>query len=116
MTRSTSPGPDLVVRDAVTRRTLAHADRGWPGLTVLVRHHGAFCYIAAELPGYRDPSLIGRLRYQGSPDHWTIAIYKVSSETYSEGELPTGMGPLTGTPEQGLDHTLGFWAGPPLRN
>src|SRR5512144_2702964 len=110
MAHSTTPAPDRAVREATTERIFAHARRGWPGLPVVVRHHGAFCYIAAELPGYPEPSLIGRLRYQGSPDHWTVAIYKASSETYSETEVPTGMSPLTGTPEQGLDHTLGFWA------
>lgn len=29
---------------------------------------------------------------------------------------PHRHGPLAGTPEQDLDHTLGFWAGPPLRD
>jgi hypothetical protein len=115
MARSTSLAPEPAVRDAVTQRILDHARSGWPGLTVLVRHQGAFCYIAADLPGYRESSLIGRLRYQGSPDHWTIAIYKASSESYSEAELPTCMGPRIGTPEEGIDHTLGFWAGPPTR-
>jgi hypothetical protein len=116
MTRSASLILDQEVRDTTTERIFAHARRGWPGLPVLVRHHGAFCYIAAELPGYREPSLIGRLRYQGPPDRWIIAIYKASSETYREAELPTGMGPLTVTPEQGLDHALAFWVGPPLHS
>ena len=42
-----------------------------------------------------------RLRYQGHIDRWKIAIYKYSSETYTEAELPTSFGPRTGTPEQG---------------
>jgi hypothetical protein len=41
-----------------------------------------------------------RLRYQGSADRWLT--------TYSEDELPTRFGPTIGTPEQGMDHTLGF--------
>lgn len=52
---------------------------------------------------------------QGDADHWTIAIYRASKEDWSEDELPTRFGRTTGTPEQGLDHTLGFWIGPPAR-
>ena len=60
-----------------------------------------------------------RLRYQGSADRWLIAIYKATSESWSESELPTHFGPTfgptIGTPEQGMGHALGFWIGPPKR-
>ena len=62
--------------------------------------------------GRRDPTLILRLRYQGSADRWAIGIYKASSGQYSESELPGSFGPATGTPEQGLDDTFILDAGP----
>jgi hypothetical protein len=60
-----------------------------------------------------EPFTVLRLRCQGSADRWLIAIYKASTETFSERELPTRFGPTTGTPEEGMNHTLGFWVGPP---
>jgi len=126
MARSTGPRPDQATRDAVTERIFAHARKNWPGIEVLVRHSGAFCYVAvvrrpparwwrrpASGAGEREPFPVLRLRYQGSADRWLIAIYKASSETFSENELPTRFGPTIGTPEQGMDHTLGFWVGTP---
>lgn len=105
--------PDQQTRTAVTQRLHAHVKRGWPRLgELVVRHRGQFCYVAAVLPGHRDPSPILRLRYQGSADRWAIAIYLASSDRYSESELPTSFGPKTGTPEQGIDHTLVLYAGP----
>jgi hypothetical protein len=59
----------------------------------------------------RSPFL--RLRWTGSPDEWAIGIYKATTETYSENEFPWSYGPLTGTPEQGIDETLALYAGPP---
>jgi hypothetical protein len=41
-----------------------------------------------------------RLRYQGHIDHWKIAIYKYSTEAYTEAELPTSLGPCTGPPKK----------------
>jgi len=126
MAQSPGPRPDRATRDAVTERIFAHARKNWPGIEVLVRHSGVFCYVAVvERPparwwrrstpkaGEREPFTVLRLRYQGSADRWLIAIYKASSETFSEDELPTRFGPTIGTPEQGMDHTLGFWIGPP---
>ena len=128
MARSTGPRPDQATKDAVTERIFAHARKHWPDTEVLVRHSGAFCYVAVvERPRTRrwarlfsvgtaperEPFPALRPRYQGSADRWLIAIYKASTESYSENELPTRFGPTTGTPEQGMDHTLGFWVGPP---
>jgi len=31
-----------------------------------VRDRGRYCYVSALLPGYREPTPILRLRYQGS--------------------------------------------------
>jgi len=126
MARSTGPRPDQATKDAVTERIFAHARKNWPGAEVFVRHSGAFCYVAVvERPRIRrwrpfsaqagepGPFTVLRLRYQGSADRWLIAIYKASTETFSESELPTRFGPTIGTPEEGMDHTLGFWVGPP---
>jgi hypothetical protein len=55
---------------------------------------------------------ISCLRWTGSPDDWAIGIYKGSTEQYSENEFPWSSGPLTGTPEQGIDETLALYAGP----
>ena len=99
--------PDQQARTAVTRRIIAHVRRGWPRLgEPIVRHRGRFCYVSAQLPGYREPAPILRLRYQGSADRWTIGIYLASSGQYTESELPASFGPKTGTPEEGVDDTF----------
>jgi hypothetical protein len=114
---SVPQAPDQEARNAVTRRIIAHVTAGWPRLgEPLVRHRGQYCYVAALLPGHREPTPILRLRYQGSPDHWAIGIYKASSGQYSENDLPGSFGPATGTPEQGIDDTLILYAGPPTGN
>lgn len=105
--------PDQPTRTAVTERIIAHVQRGWPHLGQPVVHHrGQFCYVAAILPGRREPTPILRLRYQGSADRWNIAIYLASDDRYTENELPGAFGPKTGTPEQGIDHTFILYAGP----
>jgi hypothetical protein len=127
MAKSTGPRPDQDVRDAVTERILAHARKHWPGTEVLVRHSGVFCYIAvvenATPRGWRlfrigteperEPFTALRLRYRGDADHWLVGIYKASTESFGEDELPTSFGPLITTPEQAMDHVLGFWVHPP---
>jgi hypothetical protein len=77
-----------------------------------VHHRGQFCYVAALLPGYREPTPILRLRYQGSADHWAIGIYLASNGQYTESELPASFGHKTGTPEEGIDDTFILYAGP----
>jgi hypothetical protein len=77
-----------------------------------VRHRGRFCYVAALLPGHREPTPILRPRYQGSADRWAIGIYLASSGQYTESELPASFGPKTGTPEEGVDNTFILYAGP----
>jgi hypothetical protein len=110
---SVPQSPDPQTRNAVTRRITDHAARRWPRLgEPLVRHRGQYCYVAALLPGHHEPTPILRLRYQGSPDEWAIGIYKASTGQYSENELPGSFGPITGTPEQGIDETFILYAGP----
>ena len=110
----TVPGtPDPQTRSAVTQRIIAHVTRGWPHLgEPVVRHRGQFCYVAAVLPGHREPTPILRLRYQGSADRWAIGIYLASTGQYTESELPASFGPTTDTPEQGADDTFILYAGP----
>lgn len=106
--------PDQQTRNAVTRRIIAHVTAGWPRLgEPLVRYRGQYCYVAALLPGHHEPTPVLRLRYQGSADHWAIAIYKASTGQYTESELPGSFGPATGTPEQGIDDTFILYAGGP---
>jgi len=53
------------------------------------------------------------MRWQGSPDEWAIDIYKATTGQYGENEFLRSYGPLTGTPQQGIDETLARYAGPP---
>ena len=109
--------PDQQTRNAVTQRIIAHVTAGWPRLgEPLVRHRGQYCYVAALLPGHREPTPILRLRYHGSADDWAIGIYKASTGQYSENELPAALGGATGTPEQGIDETFILYAGPRTGN
>ncbi len=109
-----APSPQTCT--AVTARIIAHVNQGWPQLgKPVVTYRGRFCYVAARLPGHRQPQPILRLRYQGSPERWAIGIYLASGERYTEAELPTSFGPKTGTPEQGIDHTFILYAGPDRR-
>jgi hypothetical protein len=59
--------------------------------------------VAVALPGHGQPTPFLRLRWQGSPDEWAIGIYKATTEQYSENGFPWSHGPLTGTPEQGIE-------------
>lgn len=111
--------PDQATKDAVTLRITTHVHRGWPHLDEpVISFRGQFCYVS--LPSRRrarwrkpaPPAPVLRLRYQGHIDHWKIAIYKYSTESYTEAELPTSFGPRTGTPEEGIDHTFCLYAGP----
>ena len=105
--------PDPQTRTAVTQRIIAHVTRGWPRLgEPIVRHRGQYCYVAALLPGHREPTPILRLRYQGSADRWVIGIYMASTGQYTESELPASFGPKTGTPEEGIDDTFVLYTGP----
>jgi hypothetical protein len=106
-------GIDQDTRKAVTARIAAHVRRGWPRLPAPeVQFRGRFCYVAARLPGHREPMPILRLRYQGSAERWTVGIYLASKDSYSETELPTLSGSKTGTPEDGIDDTFLLYAGP----
>ena len=106
--------PGEQARNAVTARITAHIAGGWPRLgPPEVRFRGRYCYVAVALPGHGQPTPFLRLRWQGSPDEWAIGIYKATTEQYSENEFPWSYGPLTGTPEQGIDETLALYAGPP---
>lgn len=105
--------PSQQTRTEVTQRIITHVRRCWPHLgEPIVRHRGQFCYVSARMPGYPEPTPILRLRYEGSADRWAIAIYLFSSERYTEAELPTTLAPVTGTPEEGVDHTFVLYAGP----
>jgi hypothetical protein len=131
MAKQTGPRPDQATKDAVTERIFAHARTNWPDTEVLVRHSGAFCYVAV-LPRAktrrwgrlfstnsdqeREPFPALRLRYQGSVDRWLVGIYQASTETYSEDELPTRFAPTITPPEEGMNHVFGFWVHPPANS
>jgi hypothetical protein len=69
--------PDQQTRNAVTQRITARIAKGWPRLgEPVLTWRGRCCYVAAQLPGHRQPTPFMRLRWQGSPDEWAIGIYK----------------------------------------
>ena len=104
--------PSPQTRSSVTARIITHVTQGRPHLGIPdVTHRGQFCYVAARLPGHRQPQPILRLRYQGSADRWAIGIYLASDQRYTR-RTATSFGPKTGTPEQGIDHTFVLYAGP----
>lgn len=113
---------DATTRAAVTDRVTTHVRSGWPHLDdPVITFRGQFCYVALpgrtrtrwlRRPQTEPPSPVLRLRYQGHIDRWKIAIYKYSSESYTEAELPTSFAPVTGTPEEGVNHTFPLYAGP----
>ena len=127
MAASTGPRPDQATKDAVTERILAHARKNWPDTEVLVRHSGAFCHVAVverakprrrrlfgiDTEPEHEPFTALRLRCQGDAGHWLVGIYKASTETFGENELPTSFSPVITTPETAMDHVLGFWVHPP---
>jgi hypothetical protein len=105
--------PDPTVISGQSRLLTSTPRRSWPANRLgesLARHRGQYCYVAALLPGRSGPTPILRLHYQGSADHWAIAIYKDSTGQYTEAEPPGSFGPATGTPEQGIDDTLILYA------
>ena len=109
--------PGQQTRNAVTARITAHVTAGWPRLgEPQVRYRGQYCYVGALLPGHREPAPILRLRWHGDADNWAIGIYKASTGQYTESELPGSFGPVTGTPEQGIDETFTLYAGPRTGN
>jgi hypothetical protein len=105
--------PDQQTRNDVASRIVAHVTAGWPRLGEPdIRCRGRYCYVAAKLPGHREPTPILRLRWQGDPDNWAIGICKASTGHYTESELPAAFGGAEGTPEQGIDETFILYAGP----
>lgn len=114
---------DQSTRTAAAERITAHVRRGWPHLgDPIISFRGQFCYVAIPGPARPSgwlrrrqptpPSPILRLRYQGHVDSWKIGIYKYSTESYTEAELPTSLWPVTGTPEEGVNRTFPLYAGP----
>lgn len=102
-------------RNAVTARVTARVAAGWPHLPrPEVRCRGRFCYVAVTMSRHRGPTLFLRLSWTGSPDERGIAIYKFSTESYSENDFPWSYGPRTGTPEERIDQTLAVYASPSI--
>ena len=97
--------PDRTVISGQSRLLASTPRRSWPADSQRRPR-------AALLPGRSDPTPILRLHYQGSADHWAIAIYKDSACEYTEAELPGSFGEATGTPEEGTDDILVRYADP----
>jgi len=69
-----------------------------PDVSYLPRYRGTFLYLDRSAYGHTSP--IYRLRYTGTIDRWTFAIFKYSSDRYDPDEwMPPGHGHLDGTVE-----------------
>jgi len=97
---------------ALGRRLARRAAARWPQLaTVDVRFRGQHAYITATVTGHDEPLKLCRLRWEGSPDAWSFAIYEYSGDRYAESILPGGG--WTGTPEAALDCACGLYLNDP---
>lgn len=114
------------LRDAVRARLERHVRERWPDRCrgVVVTFRGRFAYLAAfstddlyppwlssEQRAQIDaiPTRLCRLGYLGGPDRWELSVFTYSNERY---EAPLGLGPLTGTPEEGFDMAAGLYLAP----
>jgi hypothetical protein len=90
---------------------------------VVVTFRGQFAYVSAFSTGGvyppwlsdeqrtridTTPTRLCRLHYLGDPDRWSVSVFTYSNERY---EPPFGLGPLSGTPEQGFDLAAGLYLG-----
>jgi hypothetical protein len=90
---------------------------------VVVTFRGQFAYVSAFSTGGvyppwlsdeqrtridTTPTRLCRLHYLGDPDRWGVSVFTYSNERY---EPPFGLGPLSGTPEQGFDLAAGLYLG-----
>lgn len=113
------------VQERTRKRILAHAEKHYAGkyTRIDVRFRGALCYIDAYTEPYvppdYDPKLygesreehierlrnfpthLGRLRYFGNEERWSLAFYTYSHEKYEPTFFDTGDD--HGTPEQAFD-------------
>ena len=94
--------PSPQTRTAVTARITTHVRRGWPHLGKPdVTHRGQFCYVAARLPGHRQPHPILRLRYQGSADRWAIGTTSPAASATPRPNYPRPSAPRPVPPNRG---------------
>jgi hypothetical protein len=101
-----------ITKAALQPRLARHAAARWPQLaTVTVRFRGQHAYISATVTGDDEPLKLCRLRWEGSPDMWSFAIYEYSGDRYAESFLPGGG--WTGTPEAALDCACGLYLNDP---
>ena len=99
------PIPDSARRALARRLDLRRQER-WPDLTdVNIRYRGSHAYIDGTADN--DTMRLCRLRYLGSPDNWSFAIYLASKDGYEDSMLPRGS--FTGAPEEALDCACGLY-------
>ena len=70
-----------------------------------IRYRGSYAYIDGTADS--DTMRLCRLRYLGSPDNWSFAIYLASKDGYEDSILPRGS--FTGAPEEALDCACGLY-------
>jgi hypothetical protein len=92
----------------VERRILDYANRSCAGkfTRIEVSFRGAFCYIDA----YLEPGVLThlcRIRYGGSEDRWSFALYTYAHEKYEPSLLMTGG--HQGTPEEAFETSALFY-------
>ena len=92
------PVPGKKLKDRVADALDGHAYTRWPQLEeITTTWRGSYGYLTAWLTATESIPLC-RIHYLGDPDDWAFALYQASTETSTDGRLPTGA--FTGTPTQ----------------
>ena len=91
------------VQTRIRSRITAYAAKRYAGRydRLDVRFRGALCYIDAYRESSPHPWHLVRLRYFGSDDRWSFALYTYSHERYEPCAFTDGS--FEGTPEDALD-------------
>ena len=98
------PVPSRRLKDLTAGALDHHASRRWPALAeVTVGWRGSYGYLTGYLSETDDEDQIklGRIQYLGHPHDWAFAIWRASTDTYTEAVLLDGQ--PTGDPTQALD-------------
>lgn len=98
------PVPSRRLKDLIAGTLDHHASRRWPALAeVTIGWRGSYGYLTGYLSDTDDDDQIklGRIQYLGHPHDWAFAIWRASTDTYTDAVLLDGQ--PTGDPTQALD-------------
>lgn len=85
------------------QRIRRHAEAHYAGTfrKLDIRFRGALCYIDAWIDDTPGAVHLGRLRFFGNEERWSVAFYAYSHECYEPTFFPNGT--QQGTPEEAFD-------------